>query len=99
MTKRFIVILHSATDEQNEAFLAWLREKKLGWWHWFQGSWLLATNSDSWTAAQVRDIVREKFSDVHHIVFELHEGEGTWSGYGPKGENNNMFSWINDNWK
>lgn len=100
MKKRFIVIIESSTKEQDDAFLAWIDDQHLGWWHWFQNVWLLSNPSGHLTASTVRDKIDEYFPRKDTLVIELKEGEGTtWSGFGPKSEKGNMFAWLKRNWR
>lgn len=99
MKKRYIILLDSSTDAENKELIEWIKTEKLGWWHWFQNSWLLASHSNRWTAAMIRDKLCEVFPKANNLVFELKEGEGTWSGFGPNKEPKDMFDWIRKNWK
>lgn len=99
MKKRFIILLDSTDDAQNKALIEWIKENKLGWWHWFQNSWLLASHSGNWTAGKIRDKLCEFFPGANILVFELNEGEGSWSGFGPTKEPKDMFGWLRKNWE
>lgn len=99
MKKRFVVLIESSSEEQNNSFLSWIRQERLGWWHWFQDAWLLSDPTGDQTAISVRDKVWECFPGSNTLVIELGEGEGTWSGFGPKSEKKDMFSWIRKNWR
>lgn len=98
MKKRFVVMIDSVTEDQNKKFLAWVKEENVGWWHWFDNSWLISNNRDHLTAATIRDKAMEIYSGENVLVLELHEGEGTWSGFGPNSGDKDMFKWIRDNW-
>ena len=98
MKKRFVVLLDSPTPEQNKAFLGFLKEtKKFGYWHWMRDSWLLTSKDQEQTTISIRDHVKSMFPDVNNIVIEVPDGS-TWSGFGPKGEDRNMFTWIHNTW-
>ncbi len=99
MNKRFIIMLNSATAEQNNALLEWIKFEQVGWWHWLKDSWLIATRQNHLTAESVRDKIGEICPGVHNLVIELKEGEGTWAGFGPNTDDKNMFTWLKDNWK
>ncbi|MBS4090521.1 hypothetical protein [Pseudomonas rustica] len=99
MNKRFIILLDSVEDAQNKALIEWVKESKLGWWHWFQNSWLLASHDESWNARTIRDKLGELVPNVNCLVFELKDGEGTWSGFGPNKEPKDMFGWLRKNWE
>lgn len=99
MYKRFIVLLNDSTAEQNDSFLEWIKEEGIGSWHWLSNSWLLATSKGHLSAQDIRDKLMETYPGVHNMVVEISANGDTWSGFGPKGENNNMFKWIHENWK
>ncbi|MDP9524256.1 hypothetical protein [Pseudomonas putida] len=98
MKKRFVVMIDSSTDEQNNEFLKWVKKEKVGWWHWINNSWLISNRSGHLSAGTIRDKITEIFPGENTLVIELSEGEGTWSGYGPTKEGNDMFRWIKENW-
>lgn len=99
MKKRFVLIIESSTKDQNDAFLVWVKEQRMGWWHWFQNAWLLSNPSGNLTASVIRDKAGEYFPGENTLVIELKEGEGTWSGFGPKSEKRSMFAWLKRNWR
>ncbi|PSS71686.1 hypothetical protein AYI85_04935 [Shewanella algae] len=98
MKKRFAVALDSNTKAQNELFKQYIKENGYGWWYWIDGFWLLVDSSGKLTANQLRDDLGEFYPGVHKLVLELRGDDDTWSGYGPKSEKKNMFSWIKKNW-
>ena len=98
MGKRFIVALDSSTEEQNEAFQAFIKENNLGWWHWLEGFWLLVDPQEKFGASEIIDVLIETYSDVHCLVIELSDSGDTWFGFGPKSKERNMFNWLSDPW-
>lgn len=100
MKKRFVVLLDSSTAEQGKSFQKFIEEKGLGWWHWLGSSWLLVDARGSLTAEKLRDQLKKDFQGVYSLVLELpgDSSNDTWSGYGPKNDNKNMFDWIHKNW-
>lgn len=94
-----MVLLDQATEGQNEAFVAYVREQQAGWWHWTSRSFLLYTNLENMTADSVRDALLKFYPGVNNLVIELRGNEETWAGYGPKTDQKNMFKWIGENWK
>ena len=99
MTKRFVVLLGSATKDQDDAFLNFIKSNRLGWWHWFPNSWLLKKLNSDIGASDLRDAARDIYGRANNLVIELNDNEDTWSGFGPKTENKDMFHWIRENWK
>jgi hypothetical protein len=99
MKKRFIVALDNTTPEQNEEFKAYVVGAGLNWWHWISNVWLLIDNEGKWGITQLREKVREFYPGETVLVLELGPYDDTWSGFGPKGEKQNMFPWLEDNWK
>jgi len=99
VNKRFVVLVGSATKEQNDAFLRYIKANNLGWWHWLPNAWLLKGTNTQLKAANIRDAARDVFGKANNFVIELNEEGETWSGFGPKTETKNMFAWIHKNWK
>ena len=96
--KRFVVLLASETDEQVRAFKAYIEEHHLGFWHWLSGSWLLTDPSNIQTAEGLRDALNTTHPRINKLVLEI-LGDDFWSGYGPGGEERNMFTWLKTTWK
>jgi hypothetical protein len=99
MKKRYIVLLDKSTKEQNDQFLNYLRKHRLGWWHWLTNSWLLSDSAGTLSASIIRDEVKRIYGGVNHFVIELRRDGEAWSGFGPKAQKRNMFTWIHRNWK
>jgi hypothetical protein len=101
MRKRFIILVDTTDQTQNDAFFKHIKASgQFGWWHWFNGSWLLCTTIQSHTAESVRNMVAQFFSGENHMVFELRpDGSDAWYGFGPNEGEKNMFAWIRENWK
>jgi hypothetical protein len=99
MKKRFIVGLDHSTTEQDTAFREYLRASGLNWWHWISDMWLLVDPYGQFSASQLRDKLNEIYPTVRNIVIEIRSDGDTWSGYGPKSEDKNMFTWIRGKWK
>lgn len=98
MKKRFVVLLNSSSKEQNDEFLDWLKEQNTGWWHWLSNSWLISNSRGHLSAQEIRNKLNEIYRGSNNLVLELGEDYDTWSGFGPKGEDKNMFGWIKKNW-
>ena len=98
MNKRFAVALDSSTKAQNEEFVKYIRDNGYGWWHWIDNFWLLTSSSGELTAEKLRDDLGEIYPGVHKIVLELRGDNDIWSGFGPKSENKNMFTWLKKYW-
>ena len=98
MRKRFIVALQPASTEQNTAFLGFVKSAGLGWWHWMPNFWLLIDHKGQSSAEEIRDKVCEIFPTLNNIVIELASGNDTWAAFGPKSEERNMFSWLQNYW-
>jgi len=98
MKKRFVVLIEVSTEDQNVLMLEWIKSEAIGWWHWFQNIWLLSNKHGHLEASTIRDKVREIYGTANVLVLEIKGTEDTWSGYGPKGENRNMFTWLRSDW-
>ena len=98
MKKRFVVMLDSSTQEQNQAFLAFIQNQSLNWWHWLTNSWLIIGANVS--ADEISAKVQQIYPNIHHLVIELRtDGTEEWYGFGPSGEKRNMFPWLQQYWK
>jgi len=98
MKKRFVVLIESSTKEQNEIFLSWIKSEGIGWFHWFQNTWLLSNVRGHLSASDIRSEVRKAYGSANTLVLELQGVNDTWAGFGPNSEEKNMFKWIRDNW-
>ena len=98
--KRFVVLLgNTATQSQHRAFKDFVSQGGIGYWHWLSHAWLLTTDDvPLFSAPWVRDKVEEFYPSIRCLVLELNKDGDTWSGFGPKGENKNMFTWMHKNW-
>lgn len=98
MGKRYIVAVDSSTKEQNNALVEFIRKNSLGWWHWLENFWLLTDFRGNFSAKQIRHVINETHPKVYCIVIELNEHGDTWSGWGPRSDDRNMFKWLNETW-
>ena len=94
MKKRFILVIDNPTKVQQNAVTNFFKNRRLGYWHWFSDIWLLTDSRNTWTAASIRDKVKELAPGTRLLVFML-EGNDTWSGFGKTG----MFKWLHNTWK
>ena len=97
--KRYIVCLKDPSAGDDKVFISKLKEYGFGWWHWFSHTWLITDIKGKASAAAIRDIVREVYPTSHNMVFEISKDSDTWSGFGTKTSEKDMFKWIKDNWK
>ena|SRR6266851_1585538 len=96
MTKWLVVSTQSITDEQEKAFIEYVRSKHMSWWHWTPNFWLV-TGSDPPSCGEIRDKLHELAPGQHTIVIEV--TPVTWAGFGPSSDKRNMFAWFDRNWK
>jgi hypothetical protein len=97
---RFIVLLDKTTEKQDDAFLEYIKSEKMGWWRWFDGSWLIATHNDERNAIEIRDKAREIFPNVNVLVIQLNpDGTDFWAGFGPNTKEQAMFPWLRQTWR
>lgn len=99
MRKRFIVTLDSSTDEQDKAFIGFIREHGLGWWHWISTNWMLVDSKGKFTAKTLRSELMRIYPSINMIIIEISDEGDTWAGFGPNGEKKNMFTWLKNTWK
>lgn len=99
MKKRYIVCVNNSTEEQEQKFLEYIKEQGFGWWHYLKNTWLIIDVLDKSDVSGIRDNVMKAFEGEYTMVFQLNEKEGTWSGFGPKSDERDMFKWIKEKWK
>lgn len=95
MTKRFIVATDPLTPDQEKIF----HQKLLpaGWWHWLPNFWLIRDNTDSLTAASIRDSLRNINGSARCLVLEV--DPITWAALTKKDQHGRgMAQWITDHW-
>lgn len=98
MKKRYIVsISGNTTAQEDEKFSAYLKEKRVGWWHWLTNTWLIVESSGLVDAKDLRDKAIEIYNGKNNLVLEIPDG-GNWFGYGPMTQNKDMFKWIKEYW-
>jgi hypothetical protein len=94
MKRRYVICIDDATAEQENKVTAFLKENKVGWWHWIKNIWLVYDNTDKWpTAGTLRAQITSAVPGPTFLIILLDEGNG-WSGYGPP----KMYEWIHKNW-
>jgi hypothetical protein len=101
MKKRFVVCLDaSATREQEQEFLNFVKSNRYGWWHWLPNTWLIVDGSGNLDRAVLRDEVVTSYPEVFNLVLEIPaEVLGLWSGFGVSSPKKDMFKWIRENWE
>ncbi|HTC22363.1 MAG TPA: hypothetical protein VK859_16030 [bacterium] len=96
MAHKFIIAVNSTSKEQEDAFLKHISDNGYGWWHYIDNFWLITTSKEI-EASELRDVAKELFNNENVLVIEVFGS--TWSGFGPKNDKENMFTWIHKNWK
>ena len=99
MKKRFIICLNdNTTKEQDKKFIEFIKENKLGWWHWLSNTWLISDSNGKLNAPDLRSKLKEFFPNNFNMVFEFGEDQERWAGYGTKNKDKDMFDWLKKNW-
>ena len=94
MKKRFVVCYSDNIPKEKEMhFIQFIKDNKLGWWHWISNMWLLVDSSGQMTASILRDKICKLYSENRVMVIELDGDRDTWAGFGPT-QPKNMFDWI-----
>src|SRR5437868_6136999 len=99
MKKQFIICHGPGSKAQDQVFLNWIKSNGLGWWHWFDGSWLVIDSQGSVTVEQIRDAVQAAYPTSYCMIFE--HGTNRYAGIGPNDEAQRarMAGWLETNWK
>jgi hypothetical protein len=95
MRKWFVVGIESMTAEQEKSFLEYIRDKRMGWWHWIPNLWLI-TGSDAVGCSDIRDKLMNLAPAKNTLVLAVNPV--TWAGFGPKSDKRDMFRWLNRTW-
>ncbi|KRC79957.1 hypothetical protein [Sphingomonas sp. Root241] len=97
MTYRFIVTA-SLSEAGEKAFLAYLKEHGVGWWHRAPSFWLLVTRRQgAISVIGIRDKLRELgITSAVALVMEIPE-DITWAGLHPP-DRKDTFDWLRNTW-
>lgn len=98
MKKRFVVALDSHTGAQDVKFKEYVKNAGYGWWYWIDGFWLVVDATGSQSAQKFREDLSVIYPGVTLMVIEINGNNDTWAGFGPNGEDKNMFTWLKENW-
>ena len=79
-SRKVIVLLEESTSEQELKFLQWVNANRLGWAHWFRGSWLLAIAGPNPTVQQVVEHIQSMEGSPQCAVFEI-STPNAWQGF------------------
>jgi hypothetical protein len=94
MTRRYAVAVEGMTKQQEEEFIAYLREERMPWWHWIENVWLLVDRRDTITASAIRDKLRDIAHPHRCLVMQVEPK--SWSGVR---DDEKMFNWLKLVWK
>lgn len=98
MRSKFVVGLDKVQSDQ--PFTDYIKAKDCAWWHWIPGFWIVIDYSGELDCARLRDDLNLIYPDARKMVIEIPggEGSGSWAGFGPRSEQQNMFTWFEENW-
>lgn len=94
MKRRYVIAVEGLSAAQEEEFIAYIREKRLGWWHWIANFWLIIDRHSSVKASDLRDKLIEIGPPPRCIVMEVGNTLG-WAGRRNRSE---MFDWFRKSW-
>lgn len=97
MSRFFVIGIDPTTKSQTDAIREWIESEDINWWHWVDGMWLIISDKRHLHVSTIRDRVNALAPDVTTLVIEVEPT--TWSGFGPKTEERDMFKWLRANWK
>lgn len=95
MISKYILSLDSTSKELEDKFIKYLNDNGFGYWKWINNTYLILYN-DSLSTKEITDIVSSHFPDVYFIINHIKIID--WYAYGPGKGENNMFTWLNNNW-
>ncbi|VVE15146.1 hypothetical protein PIN31115_02834 [Pandoraea iniqua] len=98
MRRKFVVLHKEMSEDQQKDFLAWLKDERVGWWHWLPGSWLIVDPDGQRKAEHFRNKLTA-LGVERSLIFEVSDTTANnWAGRGPNGTGKNMFKWVKENW-
>jgi hypothetical protein len=97
MTKWFVVGTESMTAEEEKSFIRYVQSKGLGWWHWIPDFWPITGDVADLECSEIRDELSRIGRGNSTLVLEIQPV--TWSGFGPKNDKRNMFTWLRRTWR
>jgi hypothetical protein len=92
MKQRFVVLVDDATPVQQNSVTLFLKGK-FGYWHHFSDAWLVTSSSGDWTAARLRDELKNVVPGPSVLVLKVDSPNG-WAAFGTKG----VFQWLHSTW-
>lgn len=96
MKKRFVVAVEMTADQEKQ-FIAFLRSKKMGWWHRVSNFWLITSKSDEVDASFIRDNLRTiGTAKPTSLVMQIHE-DIDWAGLFAE-TSGDTFEWLGKTW-
>lgn len=98
MKKRYIVSINNASNDQEKAFVQYIKAKNFGWWHWINNTWLIIDYDGKSSAAEIRTDAKDIFVGEHTLIIEITGDSDTWAGYGSNKDGTSMFEWLKKNW-
>lgn len=96
MKKKFIVAASPLTQIESKE-ISKLFKGKYGWWHWIDDFWLVTDSTGQLNASSIRDQIIGIAPSARVMVLDV-QGY-IWAGHGPNSREENMFTWMWDNWK
>jgi hypothetical protein len=96
--KRRFVIGADSLDAEREGKLRDYLQKKGDWWHWIGDMWLLTTNDQEITVADINNHIVNLKPDIRTVVFEFPE-DITWATSGVRNKEGSRISdWLEGPW-
>ena len=96
MRNRYVInITGEISKDKNQAFLQYIRDNNLAWWHWLSNTWLIVDTQSKTDLITLRDKTKEVF-EADNLIIQV--DKGNWAGFGPNNEDRNMFIWLKENW-
>ena len=93
---KYIVAIEDLEEQEELEFKEFIEEYGLGWWHWIDNVWLIVDSRNRINIGMIRDELKKISRDSYSLVMEVNDN--TWAGWGPSGENKDMFKWLKNTW-
>lgn len=93
--RRFLATVDGMTVQEEAAFIEFLKESGVDWWHWTAGFWLMIDPKDQRNTIFFRDMLSTITNNKPCLVMNADKPE-VWAGRGPS--NANMFDWLRTKW-
>jgi hypothetical protein len=97
MSTGYAIAVSGLTKDDEKAFIEYLRSKRMLWWHWIDGFWLVIDKDGEVSISEIRDYLHAMSNSKRCLVIEL-DRDSDWSGFGASSQGESIFTWLKKTW-